>query len=125
MEKVVFVKTTFKELFVKKNVEVVSDEKDQQKLGVQTDVIKKEKKYVSKGRSDKEIDGVQLANDLQDEIFKLNSDGYFVTSISPITSGEYKYDSSSPFHNSRDAASYGWGYGFSYTEGMLIVARKL
>lgn len=60
------------------------------------------------------IDTEQLNNDLQAEITKLNNDGYKITSITPVTSGNDSYRN-----------GVGYGYGYSYTEGLIILAEKL
>lgn len=85
----------------------------------------KSNKEPQKHISDKTIDIVRLNEDINREIIELNNSGYEVVSITPITSGEYKYDYEAPMINARDRPSYGWGYGFSYTCGVIIMAKKL
>ena len=74
--------------------------------------------------SDKTIDITRLNNDVNIEIENLNNQGYEIISITPITSGQYKYDFEAPIVNARDLPSYGWGYGFSYTCGVIVIAKK-
>lgn len=81
---------------------------------------KEPQKYIS----DKTIDIVRLNEDINQEITNLNNSGYEVISITPITSGEYKYDYEAPTVNAQFRPSYGWGYGFSYTNGVIITAKK-
>jgi len=58
--------------------------------------------------SDSEVDGESLNNDIGQAVRQLNIDGYEVLSMMPVTSGRFQDDS----------------YGFSYTEGVTIVAKK-
>lgn len=76
--------------------------------------------YVPTGMSDCEVDGVQLATDLQTKISELESNGYAIINITPVISGSYtsKYEWSAKMK-----AGYGFGYGYSYTEGMLIMIQ--
>lgn len=69
--------------------------------------------------SDCLIDGERLANDINIALEKLELAGYELSSINPITSGQYKYDNSTI-----DNASFGYGYGYSFTEGVIISAKK-
>ncbi len=78
-----------------------------------------------KHNSDKTIDIVRLNEDINQEVERLNNSGYEIISITPITSGEYKYDYKAPTINAGSRASYGWGYGFSYTSGVIITAKKI
>jgi hypothetical protein len=82
----------------------------------------KSEKKKQRFSSDKDIDIVRLNLDINNEIEKLNNSGYEVISITPITSGEYKYDYSVL---TSYKIGYGWGYGFSYTSGVIITAKKL
>ena len=74
-------------------------------------------------RSDCEIDGKKFSEDINQTISELETEGYEVVSVTPVTSGRYKYDYEAPIINAADRASFGWGYGFSYTEGVNILAR--
>jgi|TARA_B100000745_G_scaffold139998_1_gene91408 hypothetical protein len=59
--------------------------------------------------SDCFVDGEQLSIDVNRAIEDLIGKGLTVISITPVTSGQY-------------GSSLNSGYGFSYTEGMLIAA---
>ncbi len=74
-------------------------------------------------RSDCEIDGRKFSQNIYETIAELESEGYEVVSVTPVTSGRYAYDYKDPVINAGSRASYGWGYGFSYTEGVNILAR--
>lgn len=58
------------------------------------------------------IDGERLRRDLQHEIDRLNQDGYELIAVVPVQSGTCEWDSCNNY-----------GYGYSYTEGIIIVAR--
>jgi len=65
-----------------------------------------------KSHGSSEIDGERLTSELRVEIQQLNNNGYEIVSITPVTSGKYNYQQ--------------WfSYGYSYTEGIIIVARKV
>ena len=73
------------------------------------------------GYSDSKIDGERLSADIQLAIDKLNNEGYEVICISEVVSGNY--DSSISRNN---YGMYGGGgYGYSYTEGVNIIAKKI
>jgi len=69
-----------------------------------------------------EIDDYRLATDLGKAIQKLNTEGFEVVSVSEVTSGRFHYrpDDGTVVEN----PGHEIGYGCSYTEGVLIVARK-
>ena len=75
--------------------------------------------------SDKEIDGERLSSDIEQAVAKLQSEGYEVSCIVPVISGQYNYNFEAPVINAGSRASYGWGYGFSFTEGVTIVGSKM
>ena len=66
----------------------------------------------TKKSSDCRIDAKRLQKDVQSAVEELNREGFEVVAITPLTSGMYEasggYD--------------GWGYGFSFTEAVLITA---
>ena len=86
-------------------------------------VYEDKKVWVVECISDCKIDGKKFSENINQEIVKLEDEGYEIVSITPITSGSYKYDYEAPIINAGDRASFGWGYGFSYTEGVNILAR--
>jgi pantoate kinase len=67
-------------------------------------------KKVLSGYSDSKIDGQGLSEDIQKAVDTLNKDGYEVICISEVTSA---------YGNSA------YGYGYSYTEGVNIIAKKV
>jgi hypothetical protein len=106
----VFVPAKFKPISKKKDVEVGTGI---HKMGEELTEI--HNKWIQIGWSGREIDGFQLQKDVQKALYELNTDNFEVVSVSPVTSGSYK--------GNRDGYS-GYGCGYSYTEGMIIIARK-
>jgi hypothetical protein len=85
------------------------------------DKTRTEKRSVQAGYSDNWIDGPRLQADCQQAIEKLNAEGYEVISMTPVESGRYAHDHK-VFYSGNSAA--GWGYGFSVTSGIIILARQ-
>ncbi|EBR3468898.1 TPA: hypothetical protein G8N71_000671 [Salmonella enterica] len=81
----------------------------------------RKKEVVQEGWSDCQVDGERLNEDITRTVDKLNQDGFEVISITPVTSGNwgFKYDSGS-INNGTGRG----GYGYSYTEGVLILAKE-
>ena len=104
---------------------VPTGEKKTGLFGGEKDVTKTVRVWQQTGYSDRWIDGERLANDIAEAVSRLNDEGFEVVSLTPITSGEYKYQ-----WNQQDGgdnwggSGYGYGYGYSYTEGVTIVAKK-
>lgn len=119
MDRVLYVKASFKPVGEYKVKQVPTGEKKKQMFG-EKEIFREEKEWVQTGYSDREVDGIRLAEDLQQAIEKLNSEGYEVISVTPVTSGDYNWK-----YSAAAQASYGYGYGFSYTEGLIVVGRKV
>ncbi len=136
MEKVVAVQAYFAPLLKKVIKEVPTGEKKKGFWGKEKDVVHKEEKWEYTGEySDCEIDKKRLADDLQKVIEELNNEGYSVKTVIPVVSGSYKWQyqegriSSSPrVLKETEAISgttgYSYGYGFSYTDCLLVVAQR-
>lgn len=137
MNKVVFVKARFKPKYEHVDAGVQKNEQQRGLFVRRNKPAKEEVKQLQHvGWSDCEIDGVKLAEDLALKVDELNKVGYEVVSITPVTSGNYRYE-----YNTEGIASayslltgsekvfgglnYSYGYGYSYTEGVLILARLL
>jgi hypothetical protein len=75
------------------------------------------------GRSDCQIDLVQL-EELNTAIKELNTDGYEVVSVTPITSGQYDSHFSEGNGFKKKGMKGSYGYGYSYTEGLIITAKR-
>ncbi len=87
-------------------------------LGKEKDILEWRNIWQQTGFSSCEIDGKRLAQDVQVEIDKLNAQGFKIISISPVISGNW---SRGKMNTSQDSV---YGYGYSYTSGMIILARK-
>jgi len=123
--KVVFVKANFKPTGKVKTVKVPTGEKKKGFFGGMKNVLVKEEQWVQTGRSDCEIDGEKLAEDLQTAILDFNRNGYEVLSVSPVTSAQYDFKWKEHVGGQDHGGSgYGYGYGYSYTEGMVIIGKK-
>lgn len=115
MYKTIFVSSKFKVI-----QERFSENKNQsESLWLGKKEIPKEKiKYEANHKySDCLVDGHKLSEDVEEAINQLSKENFKVVSITPITSGSYEVFSGLSNYN-------GYGYGFSYTEGMLIYAEK-
>jgi len=113
MNKVVFVKAYFSPVGKNEVVKIPTGEKKKRFLGGESDVMREEKKWVQTGFSDSIIDTGRLTKNLQETVEKLNNEGYEIVSLTQIISGQYAYDFRS------------YGYGYSYTDGLMVVARKV
>jgi hypothetical protein len=126
LNKIIYVRAFFKPVGEEVTVEISTGETKKNFLGIETKVVEKQKKWQQTGSSDCRIDGERLADDINEAVAKLNEDGYEIIAIESVISGSYnykwdKYDSSS---NTSANTCYSYGYGFSYTEGVTIIAKK-
>ncbi len=121
MNKVVFVKAYFVPVGKNEVVKVPTGEKKKGFLGVESEVMKEERKWVQTGFSDSMIDTSRLTKDMQEAIEQLNKEGYEVVSVTHVISGSYNYDWK---HAAGDTWAYSYGYGYSYTDGLMVVASK-
>ena len=126
MNKVVHVPAYFAPVGENRTVKVPTGETKKGLFGGEKEVMKKEKQWVQTGYSDCEVDSERLADDLERSIADLNSSGYEVVSVTPVTSGSYewKYNVSSGGTNGNGYGGYGYGYGYSYTNSLIVVAKK-
>ena len=123
--KVIYVESKFKPLKQLKTFKVPTGDRKKGFFGIERDIVREEQRWVQVGWSDSEVDGERLAQDLESAIFQLNSEGYQVVSVTPVSSGKYDYQWNQPKGNHRNSGSaYGFGYGFSYTEGLTIIAKS-
>lgn len=137
--KIIYIPTSFKAEKILQTVKVSTGEFKRGFFGGEKEIIRKEEQWVPTGeRSKSEIDGEQLSRDIAHAIRDLNMEGYEVTSITSITSGQYfstfhaqEVEGKGIFHSGGDGklnisggGSYGLGYGYSYTEGVIILARR-
>jgi len=128
MNKVVHVPAFFEPVGKNKTTKVPTGEKKKGFFGGEKDVTKKETKWEQTGWSDSKIDSELLATDLSKIVESLNNDGYEVVTVTPITSGNYKWEykvtGSRRDNHCAGGGGYGYGYGYSYTNSLIIVAKK-
>lgn len=128
MNKVVFVEAPFKPILEELSVAVRTGEVKRGIFGGEKEVTRKERKVVQTGVSDSRIDGEALALAVVEKISELNDEGYEVISITPITSGAYEFreisSSARMLRETEEIEGGGYGYGFSFTSGVLLLAAK-
>lgn len=137
--KIIYLPAPFKAETILQIVKVPTGEYKRGFFGGEKEIIRKEEQWVPTGKvSDSEIDGEQLSREIAHAVRELNMEGYEVTTITPITSGQYfstfhsqEVESNSVLHSGGDGkinisggGSYGLGYGYSHTEGVIILARR-
>lgn len=126
--KVVFVQSQFGSTYKEKTVHKPTGEKGKLFGLFSYDETVAKKERVATGPSDCAIDGVTLAYDLQLALSQLEEEGYEVVSIAPVTSGAHQHELKeirSKGITGGVESGYGYAYGFSYTEGVLVTARKV
>ena len=127
MNKTIYVNSYFKAVGKNVAVKVPTGEKKKGFFGGEKDITRTEQRWEQTGYSDCEIDGPRLADDIQNAVRTLNSEGYVVANITPVISGRYNYEykaNSSRNDNHCAGGGFGYGYGYSITEGMVIVGQK-
>ncbi|MCF6174752.1 MAG: hypothetical protein L3J71_03185 [Victivallaceae bacterium] len=112
----IFVKSKFKPIMTGKKITVGTGKYKDGIFG-KKELTKKGWHTTQTGVSDCEIDGEQLSKDIQQAIAKLNTNGYEVISITEITSGKYDW-------LEFPCVGHTGGYGISYTEGVIIIAKE-
>ncbi len=130
----IFVQAFFKKLYKDRIFEVPTGETRRGFFGGEKPVMEKKTELIHVGFSDCEIDGGRLAGDVNEAIGNLAREGYEPLSVTPITSGnwvrefaELQIEGSTSYGSGKITGSggYGLGYGYSFTEGVLIVGRQM
>ena len=126
LNKTVYVQSYFKAIGREATVQVATGEKKRSFFGGETEITRNATQWQQTGWSDCEIDGERLARELQVAIDKLNHEGYSVISVSPITSGhyDYKYQPNGTLAGSCSGGGFGYAYGYSVTEGLIVIAHR-
>jgi len=128
INRVVYVKAHFKEEWVERRVLVPLEGHRISILGRWSMPIRFQRvtKDVKVATSDCEIDGERLTEDIRAATLALNEQGYRVVSVSPITSGQFspRFDKKSRSRNLMRNAMRQIGYGFSYSEGVVVIGEK-
>lgn len=127
MNKVIFVEAPFKSILDELSVSVPTGEIKKGFFGREKEVARKERKVIQTGVSNSKIDGIALGIAIDQAVSSLNQDGYEIVSITPVTSGSYDFReiSSSMATGQPIIEGGGYGYGFSFTSGVLLLGRKL
>nr|WP_232906098.1 hypothetical protein [Pseudomonas syringae] len=131
VNKIVYVKAYFKPIGEEVSVKVPTGEIKKGFFG-DKEIMKKETQWQQTGWSDCQIDGERLSKDVEDAVAQLNADGYEIQTVLPILSGAYDYALKYRYeirHNRTELnpgdQSYVFGYGYSFTEGVTLVAKKI
>ena len=75
---------------------------------------------------DTHIDKARLAKDIQEACNKMHQLGYVLLSQSEVISGRYAYKFVNDINfANRYAATGGFGYGYSVTDGVVLTFRKM
>ncbi|KXU36766.1 hypothetical protein AXE65_04550 [Ventosimonas gracilis] len=135
--KTFFIPTSGKPIIKNKSVKMPTGESKKGWFGGEKPVMRKEQQQEITGYSDSAVDGFALVQDMHEVINPWLEQGYELFSITPITSGSYKYDASGDYKYEYKASmivqgtgsisgkgSTGYSYGFSYTEGIIVVLKK-
>lgn len=90
-------------------------------------VTKKVKTSEEIGISDSRVDADRLFSDLSQAVEQCNLEGFEVVSVTPITSGDYNYQvqEGNGLKGHAHKSSYAFGYGYSFTEGLVVIAKKV
>ena len=78
-------------------------------------VYGEEKYWEHKSFSDTENDGEKFNRLIEEAVAKLDNEGFKVISVTPVVSGKYSYGA---------MIEGGYGFGYSYTSGVTILAQK-
>lgn len=91
-------------------------------------VFEEQKISVCTSHADKQIDGKEFNKIIEETVSQLDMEGFDIISITPVISGQYDCYDGGVKTGINDAAlghsSTGYGYGFSYTEGVSILAKS-
>jgi hypothetical protein len=121
INRVVYVPAHWAPIGKYRTVKVPTGEKVSGVFGGLKDATRKEQQYVQTGTSDCDIDAKRLADDIADAVTELNTDGYEVVAVTPLTSGAYNAEMKWGWTGN---GGVGYGYGYSFTKGVIITARK-
>lgn len=85
-------------------------------------IMAEETKFEPTGTSDCNINVGQLADEIAADVQVLNEEGYEVVTVTPLITGDYDYRTRWSFWG---CAAADYGYGYSYTKGVVITARRM
>jgi len=113
--KTFFIQAPSKPITETQAVQVPTGESSIGFFGNKKEVMRTEQQQKIMGYSNSAVDGFALVTYMHETIDPWLAQGYELFSITPITSGAYKHKS---------VASRSYGYGYSYTEGIMVVLKK-
>lgn len=93
-------------------------------FGGEKPVVVKKKRWIEldEYRQDM-IDGARLSRDIEKVLNQLESEGYYLLEITPVISGHYSWERYA-WVNGSSAPDTCASWGYSYTQGVMVTARK-
>ena len=92
-------------------------------FGGEKPVVVKKKRWIElDAYRDDMIDGARISRDIEKALNQLESEEFDVLSITPVISGAYNWKNYSSSNNG--SAHTCASYGYSVTEGVIVIARK-
>jgi hypothetical protein len=122
MNKVVYLPACFCVEGRYETVEVPTGKTEPGLFGFERNITREEQRFVKTGVSDCDIDATRLANDLARAVADLNTQGYEVVTVTPIISGNHYSEAQ---HGLVGEIRAGLGYGYSFTKGLIVTARRV
>jgi len=123
----VFVQASFRPNIVREPVKILTGETTTSFFGLLSkDETRTEWKERQHGFTS-QIDGERLASDVSRAIYKKTREGFTVQSVTPVTSGDWAYNTgeiAGGTANTPIQGHFGYSYGYSFTEGVMIVFLK-
>ena len=107
LNKTIFIQAFHKKLWKEEVTDVPTGEVRKGLFGREKPVLEKQTEHVHVGFSDSDIDGARLASDIQTAIEDLQKEGFELVSLTPVISGNRSN-----------------GYGYSFTEGVIMISKK-
>ncbi len=88
-------------------------------------VMAKKRRWIElDGYREDVIDGARLSADTQEALNQLDSEGFEVTNMTPVTSGHFSWTNYSKGGRDSIAPETCASWGYSVTEGVMIAAKR-
>lgn len=109
-----------------KKVKQVTGILKKEEVEVEQPVFEIEREWVQTGRvSDVQIDVEQFAEDITEACNLLDAEGYEVVNITPVIRGQYQHQhKEGNLKKGTGFTSYGLGFGYSVTDGVIILGKR-
>ena len=109
-----------------KKVKQVTGILKKEEVEVEQPVFEIEREWVQTGRvSDVQIDVEQFAEDITEACNLLDAEGYEVVNITPVIRGQYQHQhTEGNLKKGTGFTSYGLGFGYSVTDGVIILGKR-